>query len=136
METSEFIEDMLAELADDHDLAPPPTPASASAAAAAARRDEAERKRRERASRKEAGMPDGRVVDAAIAAAFVELLSMGDARKQILERGSAKGLTVNGSKLIFFARRNLTDRGVSPHAAAQALQQRLFPEPRQRPASA
>ena len=132
MDQDPFIQDMLDELAADADLepVPPPAPVSASAAAAAARRDEAERKREERKERKAAGIPDGRTVDAAVAAALAETFRKGRAAEQILQRGNIRGFIFDGARVLAYAKRNLVAKGVSNDAAAVALEGRLFPDAR------
>jgi len=127
MENEEFVREMLAGLAVDTDETPAPSPASATAALAAARRDEADRKRRERAEKKRDGIPDGRVVDAAIAAGLAEVFSKGDAAGKILLRQTVNGFVFDGRKVLAYAKRNLVARGVSNQAAALALEAKLFP---------
>lgn len=60
---------------------------SPSAQAAAGRRGEAQRKRVERAERKAQGLPDPRVVDAAIASALATVLVKGNAAARIKAKG-------------------------------------------------
>lgn len=60
---------------------------SASAAAAAGRRGEAQRKREERAARKAEGLPDPRIVDAAIVSGLATLLQKGNAKARIQAKG-------------------------------------------------
>lgn len=107
-----------------------PVPAaieSASAAVAAGRRGEAERKRIERAERKAQGLPDPRVVDAAIVSALATVLSKGDAANRIKAKGGNMRLfRLPLEPLLAEAMLTLTQgRHIDKTTASKVLAQRL-----------
>ncbi|MDH2309169.1 hypothetical protein [Methylobacterium brachiatum] len=90
----------------------------------------AERKRVERANRKKAGLPDPRVVDAAVASAMAEALHAADFVGHCVRRGSVAGMTVDVEdvmrRAIAHVRAAKVQGGEVTRAAAhQAVAQRL-----------
>ncbi|MGC5781748.1 MULTISPECIES: hypothetical protein [Methylobacterium] len=90
----------------------------------------AERKRAERAARRAAGLPDPRVVDAAVATAMAEALHAADFVGHCVRRGSVAGMTVDVEDVMRRAiahvrAAKVQDGQVSRAAAHQAVAQRL-----------
>lgn len=90
----------------------------------------AERKRAERAARRAAGLPDPRVVDAAVASAMAEALHAADFVGHCVRRGSVAGMTMNIEdvmrRAIAHVRAAKVQGGEVTRAAAhQAVAQRL-----------
>ncbi len=90
----------------------------------------AERKRAERAARRKSGLPDPRVVDAAVASAMAEALHTADFRGHCVRRGSVAGMTVDVEDIMRRAiahvrAAKLQGGQVSREAAHQAVAQRL-----------
>lgn len=97
-----------------------------SAERARTRRDAAERKRRERVRRREAGMPDPRSVDSAIAQAVATILTQASIPSQIRERRSMDGIAVSLRSIVGEAMQILVEgRNVPAAGARQALVDRL-----------
>lgn len=87
---------------------------------------EAERKRRERQERKDAGLPDPRVVDSAIINAFAEVCAKGDAPGFIVRRQSTDKVVVFLRPVVEGALRTLVkDRGVRKDIAVDLVLKRL-----------
>lgn len=90
----------------------------------------AERKRTERANRRAAGLPDPRVVDAAVATAMAEALQAADFVGHCQRRGTVAGMTVDVEdvmrRAIALVRAARVATGpVSGPAAHKAIAQRL-----------
>ncbi|MFF9551165.1 hypothetical protein [Methylobacterium fujisawaense] len=90
----------------------------------------AERKRVERANRRKAGLPDPRVVDAAVATAMAEALHAADFRGHCVRRGSVAGMTLDVEDVMRRAiahvrAAKVQDGQVSRAAAHQVIAQRL-----------
>lgn len=126
LDVQSIVDDLAGALEED-DFAPPPTPASAAAAAAAFRRADAARKRDERARRRAEGLPDQRVIDAAIVQGLADALKTVDARGHMLRHGKLSGLDVPVAAVIKAALRSLMDRGCEKGAAIRVLQGRVLP---------
>lgn len=100
---------------------------SASAAAAAGRRGEAQRKRDERAARKAEGLPDPRIVDAAIASALATVLQKGDAANRIKAKGGDMRLfrlpleTLMTEAMLTLTRGRHIDKATASKVLAQRL---------------
>lgn len=100
------------------DAAPPPPPE--------ATLTPAERKRLERAARREAGLPDPRVVDSAILAALIESLVKGGAAEQIVRRRSTDRVLIYLRPVLKGALNALVhDKGLPRHVAVQLVLRRL-----------
>jgi hypothetical protein len=121
-----LLDELAADLEED-DFAPPPTPASAAAAAAAFRRADAARKRDERAKRRAVGLPDQRVIDAAIVQGLLSALRDAGAREHMIRNRTLAGLQVNVDAVMRSALRELIDRGCARDIAPRVLQGRVLP---------
>lgn len=91
---------------------------------------DAERKRIERQARKDAGLPDVRVVDVAVVAALVAALDGADIAGRMRAQGNARGLTLDLEPILREAlrgvrRARIEGKPVTKSAAIEALQQRL-----------
>ncbi|SDM31294.1 hypothetical protein SAMN05216360_101520 [Methylobacterium phyllostachyos] len=103
-----------------------PAPETGSARTARERRDAAERKRAERARRKAEGIPEPRLVDAAIATALSDLSRRGGLRARVREQRSFEGISYDLGGLLGQAMEELVERrGVAQPQAKAALMQRL-----------
>lgn len=99
---------------------------NASAERARTRRDAAERKRRERARRREAGMPDPRSVDSAIAQAVATILMQSSIPARIQQTKTLDGIAVSLKSIMGEAMAILVEgRNVPAAGARQALIDRL-----------
>jgi len=87
---------------------------------------DAERKRRDRAARREAGMPDPRVVDTAILNALVTALVEGNATEIIVRRRSTEPVRIHLKPLLKDALTTLVhDKGLSKAMASELVMRRL-----------
>lgn len=120
-----FIQDIMEELAEVYDQDEPPRP-SPSALAAQKRREDAERQRRRRAEMRFTGIPDGRVVDAAVSVAVAEGLTRIGARDHILTTGALDDLFLPVKAIIARAKNILVDKGYDRRVAGRALHDRLL----------
>lgn len=86
---------------------------------------EAERKRRERQERKDAGLPDPRIVDAAIAQAFADVCVLGEAPRRIIRDRSTDKVLVYLRAVVEGALRILVDKGYRKEVAVTVILRRL-----------
>ncbi|MEE7490580.1 hypothetical protein SAMN02799622_04210 [Methylobacterium sp. UNC378MF] len=101
-------------------------PESGSARTARERRDAAERKRAERARRRAEGIPEPRLVEAAIATALCDLSRRGGLRARVKEQRSYDGIAYGLDAVLGQAMEELVERrGVAQPQAKRALMQRL-----------
>lgn len=111
---------------DDPDDDAEGAPETGSARSARERRDAAQRKRDERARRKAGGMPDPRVVDAAIATAIADICIRADFRGRAKAKSSIKGLSIGLDAIIGQVMQVLVEqRNVGQPQAKKAAMQRL-----------
>lgn len=100
---------------------------SGSALLAAQRRADAKRKRLERARRRDAGLPDPRTVDAAIASAIAYVMRENQAAERVARAGSMEQFRIPMRSVFREAGRILREeRNVARPAAVQALRDRIF----------
>ncbi|MFF9550819.1 hypothetical protein [Methylobacterium fujisawaense] len=86
---------------------------------------EAERKRRERQERKDAGLPDPRIVDAAIAQAFADVCVLGEAPRRIIRDRSTDKVLVYLRAVVEGALRILVEKGYQKDIAVTVILRRL-----------
>lgn len=86
---------------------------------------EAERKRRERQERRDAGLPDPRIVDAAIATAFADICILGEAPRRIIRDRSTDKVLVYLRAVVEGALRILVDKGYRKEVAVTVILRRL-----------
>lgn len=87
---------------------------------------DAERKRRERAARREAGLPDPRVVDNAIMAALAETLDKGGAAELIVRKRGTDSVLVYLKPILKSALNTLVhEKGVPRDVATNLVMRRL-----------
>ncbi len=89
-----------------------PAPETGSARTARERRDAAERKRAERARRRAEGIPEPRLVDAAIATALCDLSRRGGLRARVREQKSYEGISYGLADVLGQAMEELVERRV------------------------
>jgi hypothetical protein len=107
-----------------HDFFPAPDPAPAAPPEPVL--SDAERKRRDRAARREAGMPDPRVVDTILLNALVESLVKGGAAEIIVRRRSTDPVRIHLTPILRDALNALVhEKGVSKAMATQLVMRRL-----------
>jgi hypothetical protein len=87
-------------------------PETGSARTARERRDAAQRKREERARRKAKGVPEPRLVDAAIATAFSDLSRQGGLRARVKKQRSYEGIAYGLADLVAHAIEPFVERRV------------------------
>ncbi|WP_264048935.1 hypothetical protein [Methylobacterium flocculans] len=104
-----------------------PTPIeNPSAERARTRRDAADRKRRERAKRRDAGLPDPRSVDSALAQALATVIMRAGIPARIREQGSMDFLNVTLKQVVGEAMAIMVEgRNIPAAGARQALVDRL-----------
>lgn len=99
---------------------------SPSAERARTRRDAADRKRKERAKRRDAGLPDPRSVDSALAQAMATVIARADIPARIREQGSMDFLDLTLKQLVGEAMAIMVEgRNIPAAGARQALVDRL-----------
>lgn len=86
---------------------------------------EAERKRRERQERRDAGVPDPRIVDAAIATALANVCVLGEAPRRIIRDRSTDKVLVYLRTLVEGALRILVEKGYRKDIAVTVILRRL-----------
>lgn len=86
---------------------------------------EAERKRRERQERRDAGLPDPRIVDAAIATAFADICVLGEAPRRIIRDRSTDKVLVYLRAVVEGALRILVEKGYRKDIAVTVILRRL-----------
>lgn len=101
-------------------------PETGSARSAREKRDAAERKRKERARRRAEGIPESRLVDAAICTALADLSRRQDMRARVKSQRSYNGLHYSLRDLVGQAMEEFVERrGVGQAQAKRALMTRL-----------
>jgi hypothetical protein len=87
---------------------------------------DAERKRRDRAARRDAGLPDPRVVDGAILMALIDSLVQGNAAEMITRHRSTDRVLIYLKPILKDALSTLVhDKGVPKDVATQLIMRRL-----------
>lgn len=86
---------------------------------------EAERKRRERQERRDAGLPDPRIVDAAIAQALANVCVLGEAPRRIIRDRSTDKVLVYLRAVVEGALRILVEKGFRQDVAVTVILRRL-----------
>ena len=108
------------------DPEPVGAPETGSARTAREKRDAAQRKRYERARRRAKGIPEPRLVDAAIAIALCDLSRRGGLRARVKEQRGYDGIAYGLADVLGQAMEELVERrGVKQPQAKAALMQRL-----------
>lgn len=128
-ETAHVLAGLIEQMPDEVHLDEPEddvAPETGSARAARERRDAADRKRAERARNRAAGIPDPRVVDAAIATAIAAINRRANFRARAKSQGSFEGLNISLEAILGQAIQELVEhRGVAMPQARTAIKARL-----------